>query len=272
MLERITFATDFSEANMKVMEYLPQLKDVGVEEVIVVRVINLNRIVGVAGGVNVDEYIEECRREAEVKLAEVVSKIEEMGLRAKPFLPIPAGDPVMEIIKAAKESGSKMILMGSRGRGLIKEILLGSVSEGVVRKSDLPVFVIKHTTNVNSLFDRILYAHDLKEHSEVAMRYVRHIAERIKSEVILVHVVEKGEKFAKEKLKVIEEELVGLNFRTIIREGAPHKEILKVCEEVGATSIFIGGGIPETISEKLLGSTADAILRYSKVPVFVAKS
>ncbi len=272
MFERITFATDFSEASMEVLRYLPQLKQVGVEEVVVVRVINLNRIVGVAGGINVDEYVEECRREAEVKLGEVVKKIEEMGLRAKPFLPIPAGDPVAEIIRAAKESGSKMILMGSRGRGLIKEILLGSVSEGVVRKSDVPVFVVKHGTKVERLFERILYAHDLKEHSEVVMKYVKHVAEKVGGKIFLVHVVEKGEKLAEEKLRAIEEELLGLDFETVVREGTPHKEILKVCEEVDATSVFIGGGIPETIAERLLGSTADAVLRYSKVPVFVAKS
>ncbi len=272
MFERILFATDFSEANLKILDFLPEFKEVGTKEVVVVRVINLNRVVGAAGGINIEEYVEECRREAESKLKEVSAKIEDMGFRVKPFLPVPAGDPVVEIVKAAKESGSKLILMGSRGRGLLKEILLGSVSEGVVRKSDLPVMVIKHKTHVRRLFERIIYAHDLREHSEVAMKYIRFIAERLGSEVILVHVVEKGEKLVEEKLKAIEEELEGLNFRTVVRYGTPHKEILKVCEEESATSIFIGEGHPETVAEKLLGSTADAVLRHSKVPVFVAKS
>ena len=144
MFERILFATDFSESNLKILEYLPQFKEIGTEEVVVVRVINLNRIAGVAGGINIDEYIDECRKEAESKLSEIVDRIESFGLKAKPIFPIPAGDPVNEIIKAAKENGARLILMGSRGRGLIKDILLGSVSEGVARRSDIPVMVIKH--------------------------------------------------------------------------------------------------------------------------------
>ena len=104
------------------------------------------------------------------------------------------------------------------------------------------------------------------------MKYVKFIADRVGSEILLLHVVEKGEKLAEDKLKVIEEELSGYKFKTIVRYGTPHKEILKVCSEESATSIFIGGGVPETVTEKLLGSTADAVLRYSKVPVFIAKS
>ncbi len=272
MFRRILFATDFSEANLKVLEFLPEFKEIGTEEVVVVRVINLNRVTGVAGGINIDEYIEECRREAESKLVEVVRMIEDVGLRAKPVLPIPAGDPVTEIIKAAEESGAKLILMGSRGKGIIKEILLGSVSEGVARKSNIPVMVIKHKTEVKRLFDKILYAHDLKEHSERVMKYVKFIADRVGSEIVLVHVVERDERLAEEKLRVVEEELSGYKFKTVVGYGAPHKEILRICREESATSIFIGGGIPETLTEKLLGSTADAILRYSNVPVFVAKS
>ena len=270
MFKRALFATDFSEHSMIVLDHLKEFEDLGLEEVVVLRVINLNRLIGVSGGINLDEYVEVCRKEAEEKLREVVERIEGMGFRAKPVLPIPAGDPVLEIVKTAKESGSNLILMGSRGRGLIREILLGSTSEGVVKRAEVPVMVFKRP--VEKLFGSIVVAHDLKDHSDLALKYAKFVAERKESEITLVHVVEKGERLAKEKLKAIEEGLLGLNFRTIVREGTPHKEILKVCEEVNATSIFIGGGIPETIAERLLGSTADAVLRYSKVPVFVAKS
>lgn len=271
MFERILFATDFSEPNLKILDYLPQFSELGVEEVVVVRVINLNRLIGAAGGININEYIEVCQKEAESKLVEVVNRISSLGFKAKPVIPVPAGDPVNEIVKVAKQNDAKLILMGSRGRGLIKEILLGSVSEGVVRRSDIPVMVIKHKTNVRRLFDKIIYAHDLKDHSDVVMKYVKYIANRTNCEILLVHVVEK-EEFAENKLKAIEDELSRFKFKTVVRHGTPHKEILKVCDEESATSIFIGGGIPETVAERLLGSTADAILRYSKVPVFVAKS
>ena len=47
------------------------------------------------------------------------------------------------IIKVAEAEGSDMIVMGSRGLGLFKGAILGSVSQKVVEESKIPVMVIK---------------------------------------------------------------------------------------------------------------------------------
>ena len=47
------------------------------------------------------------------------------------------------ILKVADSEGSDMIIMGSRGLGLFKGVLLGSVSQKVVEESKIPVMVIK---------------------------------------------------------------------------------------------------------------------------------
>lgn len=271
MFERILFATDFSEYNLRILDYLPEFKDLGVREVVVVRVINLNKLMGVAGGINIDEYIEECQKEANDKMKDVVSRIEKVGLKAKPVIPCPAGDPVNEILRTAKENNVDLILMGSRGRGILKEILLGSVSEGVVRKAEIPVMVVRHKAKVERLFERILYAHDLSEYAGRVMKYVKYVAEKLGSEILLVHVIEKGEALEKDKLEAVEAELKDFNVKTIIGHGSPHKEILKIAKDEKATSIFIGSRGAGSITELLLGSTADAIIRYSKIPVFVSR-
>ena len=55
------------------------------------------------------------------------------------------GDPGFEIVKFAqnKKNNIDIIVIGARGRGLAKEIFLGSVSNYVVHKSKLPVLVVK---------------------------------------------------------------------------------------------------------------------------------
>ena len=53
------------------------------------------------------------------------------------------GDPGYTIINFAKKKKYKIIVMGSRGRGSVKETLLGSVSHHVVHKSRLPVLLVK---------------------------------------------------------------------------------------------------------------------------------
>jgi len=53
------------------------------------------------------------------------------------------GHTVQEILKAARGSEFDLIVMGARGISKIREILLGSVSDGVIRNAPCPVLVTK---------------------------------------------------------------------------------------------------------------------------------
>lgn len=56
---------------------------------------------------------------------------------------VESGNIPRAIIKTAKECQSDMIIMGSRGLGLFKGALIGSVSQKVVEESPIPVMVVK---------------------------------------------------------------------------------------------------------------------------------
>jgi nucleotide-binding universal stress UspA family protein len=53
------------------------------------------------------------------------------------------GDPARETVRAAKEVGCDLIVMGSQGRTGLERFLLGSVAEVVMRKAPCPVLTIK---------------------------------------------------------------------------------------------------------------------------------
>lgn len=53
------------------------------------------------------------------------------------------GPPARTILSYAEESGSDLVVIGSRGLGGFKELVLGSVSHHVVQHADIPVLVIK---------------------------------------------------------------------------------------------------------------------------------
>ncbi len=53
------------------------------------------------------------------------------------------GHPVEEILKAAATAKSDVIVMGTRGHGLIGRALMGSVAQRVVSDSDIPVLLVK---------------------------------------------------------------------------------------------------------------------------------
>lgn len=53
------------------------------------------------------------------------------------------GDPGYTIVKYAKDKKFDIIVIGARGRGSIKEIFFGSVSNYVLHKANVPVLIIK---------------------------------------------------------------------------------------------------------------------------------
>ncbi len=53
------------------------------------------------------------------------------------------GSPAPVIIDVAEEHGVDLIVMGSRGLGLVKGVLLGSVSQYVVENAKCAVMVVK---------------------------------------------------------------------------------------------------------------------------------
>jgi nucleotide-binding universal stress UspA family protein len=52
------------------------------------------------------------------------------------------GEPAKEILARAKEGDFSIIVMGSKGKGLVKEVFLGSVSNEVARHAGIPVLLI----------------------------------------------------------------------------------------------------------------------------------
>ncbi len=65
------------------------------------------------------------------------------------------GDPVDRICRCADEINADLVIVGSRGLGNVGTLVLGSVSEKVVRKSTRTVMVVKDTASDNSDWEKI---------------------------------------------------------------------------------------------------------------------
>jgi nucleotide-binding universal stress UspA family protein len=73
----------------------------------------------------------ECRRAALLKRGASRVNIE-----------IPYGSPTGLILERTRKGGCSLILMGTQGRGFLKELFLGSVSHNVARQTPLPVLFV----------------------------------------------------------------------------------------------------------------------------------
>jgi len=146
------------------------------------------------------------------------------------------------------------------------------------------------------MFNTIVCPTDLSKASLTAVKHAVILSRTFHSKLILLHIredfmnkdemvmlrisaehmMEHMEKKALEYKKTMEDELIkvggeDLPHELLIREGKPTKEIVSTSEELGADLIVITTSGRDSLGEKLLGSTAEHIIRYSKVPVLTIR-
>jgi len=89
----------------------------------------------------VSKVAEAARKAGNNILADGEERVKAEGIQVDSILK--EGNIVQEIVSAAREGNFDLIVMGARGIGKIKELLLGSVSDGVIRHAPCPVLVVK---------------------------------------------------------------------------------------------------------------------------------
>lgn len=89
----------------------------------------------------ISKVAEAARKAGAGILADGEEKVKAEGVQVETLLR--EGHTVQEILKTAREGEFDLIVIGARGISRIREILLGSVSDGVIRNAPCPVLVVK---------------------------------------------------------------------------------------------------------------------------------
>jgi nucleotide-binding universal stress UspA family protein len=97
--------------------------------------------VPVATSAEVAKMVDAARDVGREILAEGKRNVETEGIEVETVLR--EGNSVQEIVKLAKEGQFSLVVVGARGIHRIREILMGSVSEGVAKNAPCPVLVVK---------------------------------------------------------------------------------------------------------------------------------
>jgi nucleotide-binding universal stress UspA family protein len=98
-------------------------------------------VLATAMGPAVEAMIQERRAAMEGVLSRVEAEFRgKVGALESSAIP---GRPAEEITAAAREPGVDLVVVGARGLGRVKRLVLGSVSDRVLRHADCPVLVVK---------------------------------------------------------------------------------------------------------------------------------
>jgi nucleotide-binding universal stress UspA family protein len=141
MFKKIVTGVDGSPNSMRALEDALQLAKQFSSELIVVYVVHIpitSYSYDVLGSLEVFNKLEEDGKQSLAKSASIAS---DAGVTAKTILL--TGDPAQGILDTAAKEEADLLIVGSRGTGTLERLLMGSVSERVVRFSKCPVLVVK---------------------------------------------------------------------------------------------------------------------------------
>jgi nucleotide-binding universal stress UspA family protein len=144
MFDKILFPTDFSDVAAKALQYVKQLRAAGGREVVILHVIDQSNLELLSSYSTIQDYItieKEIEKRSSEELGFISNELRQLGFMVTER--IEKGIPLRVVLKVADEENPSVIVVGSHGKGNLEEILLGSVSEKVVRKSRHPVLVVK---------------------------------------------------------------------------------------------------------------------------------
>ena len=159
-IKKILYATDLSKNSSYAFIYAVNLARKFDAKITILHAIEPIPVYVEAYVANVAERIEKEDREKTVGqirtlLQEFCKKVEsQIGSPCLLLVSntlVHVGHPIEEILKTAEEDSSDAIVLGSHGKGFLKQAFLGSVSSGVLHRSKKPVFIIPIPSETESI-------------------------------------------------------------------------------------------------------------------------
>jgi nucleotide-binding universal stress UspA family protein len=225
------------------------------------------------------------------------------GTSAPIELEIGEGDAAKEIVAKAAAAQTNLIVLGTHGRSGFERLVLGSVTEKVLRKAGCPVLTVPpRVTDAAPMpsvtFKRILCAIDFSDCSLRALEYAMSLAQEANARLMVLHVVEPlpnvpvddesalaGITMVKEYIAATEEQGRELLTRAIPDQvraycevetvqtiGTPYREILRLGAEQAADVIVLGVHGRGAVDLMFFGSTAQHVVRQAGCPVLTLRT
>lgn len=264
LFERVFLPLDFSDQSDLMVDCITQLKRYGTKEIIL--------FYAVPKGRAADSYDERRMNE----FARVISTD---GITTRTIME--NGDPASLILKVSKREKATMIAMASTGKGRAKELIIGSVSLAVIRKSKIPVLLGKFPSLKKEgklkecgMLDSALISFGLDHSTKKLTEVTQEMVDAGMRKATLFHVIHsaKHDVGDDKKFRQVKDDLENImksmkasscELDTHIHFGTPSYNIIEAAREISA-GVIVMGVRNKTLWHKItLGTTAEDLIRQS---------
>lgn len=286
---RIVIATDFSEGADQAAEVaMAWAQRLGAELHWCHALERRSEVTSPRAAPFVTAYVEKARQEGSENLAASVEAARRQGVDSEAHLvEAPAGRGVIELVE---KLGADCVIVGSRGNGLLANLLLGSVAERIARHAPCRVLVARgeHTPDAPGT---IVLGDDLSELSAAARSDAFALARALGARVDMVHAPDLGipylssvisampeqvfddirEEASRQMDEILADAAPAVEIRKVIARDAPAHAISDHAKETHAGLVVVGTRARTDIERTLLGSVADRVMRHAPCSVLVAR-
>ena len=153
-IKKILYATDLSKNSYYAFFYAVDMANRHNASIVILHAVEPFRHMYDDSGVGIEERVRKSKQqEQQMNIEEIKKRIQEVckttetqpgSACAAPVstTPVPLGHPAEAILKPADDEGCDAIILGTHGKGFLKQTFLGSVAGSVLQRSRKPVFVI----------------------------------------------------------------------------------------------------------------------------------
>jgi nucleotide-binding universal stress UspA family protein len=185
---------------------------------------------------------------------------------------VSVGDPIDVITETARETGANLIVMGTHGRTGLARLVLGSVTEAVMRIASVPVIAVNPSTSEDAHVSRILCPVQFTQACRMALRQASALADNDSVPIQLFRGIE-GRELQPSIHELIQlqewapRDLVSRCDLKTAPAPAPSEDILNLALATATDLIAIGIPSDRSLSENFRGTISERIVRESRCPV-----
>lgn len=182
------------------------------------------------------------------------------------------GRPAEVILRVVRQTGADLIAMGTHGRSGINRLMLGSVTERVLRETQVPVLTVRSEAPVPS---RPLHIGNILcpvNNTAVARKALARAAEMAQClgatlTVLHVHEPKAEDPIADLCAWVPSEQRRRCQIREVVRQGDAAREIIALARESECDLLVIGAQHRRFFDATVIGSTSVRVVRHAPCPV-----
>jgi nucleotide-binding universal stress UspA family protein len=292
-LKKILYPTDFSHCADQAFDYAIHLARRYQAEIHILHAIVMANPDNYFR--NIEEIYNQLKEIAETKTDEAIKAHNAQDLKIEK-LQLPAVSAGTMIPGYAKEYDIDLIVMGTHGRRGLGHLLLGSISEEVVRTAHCPILTIRERKEPMPAekVERILVPIDFSQHSRNSLIYARELAASYGARLQLLHIIEipnyppfylvdaisptgaapNLEDISKTELERFYNETEGpvVPIETHSVTGKAANSVIEFAQKNATDLIVISTHGRSGFEHMLLGSVAEKVARMSPCPVFTVKA